>query len=319
MDVNLANCSGISDVALTVLSRYQQSRPDPGEIARAGSASPKQLLEETEESSMLVIQSPTIIREEPDTFWPELSSSNTQSKVSSIVATGDVTWGSVRTHSSESVGLPRTFNEASDRASEDEGQKSKTTNPIPPLRSYAQAALKAVDSSPLMVLSNTFRSNVDVSSPLALSADAESSVNTTCEQVALPHIDWTSVHIPASTVNSSTSSSNDSHLKFSRTPTPCQELVVEEPDQGKLNLFFTRKKKGNRGKLADVKNSSTALPERMNTLQLDPAAKGEFLQRDDMKPPSSRRLDKVVVDDDGKGRKYYSLDFESSGGSHVIC
>ncbi|KAG0559604.1 hypothetical protein KC19_10G117700 [Ceratodon purpureus] len=313
-DVNLANCSGISDVALTVLSRYQQSRPDFGEPSPVGSATPSEkLLEDTEESPMPVIQGPEIIKEDPDSFWPELPSLSAQSKVLSNVGVEDVTWGPLLTHSTQSVGLPHTLSEGSDRTSSDKGKGLNTTNPSPPSRSYAQAALKAVDSSPLMVLTNTYRSNVDASSPLAVSADTKSFVDTTGERVALPHIDWTSVQIPSKTSDSSTSSSNDSHLKFPRTPTPAEALVAEEPNQGKLTLFSTRKKKGNKGKLAEARRSSTSLSDRMDTLRLDPATKADLLQRDDMRLPSSRRLDKVVVDDDGKGKKYYSLDFESSG------
>lgn len=301
-DVNLANCCGISDVALTVLSRYQQSKSFSGDSTPEGSA---KLLEETEESSMPVIQGSEAIREDPDNFWPELSL-HAQSKVSSKFVTGDGAWGR-----SQSVGLAHSPPETSDRASVDVIQNSKITKPTPPSRSYAQAALKAVGSSPLMVLSNTFGSNVDTSSPLALSSDTTNFVDTTVEGVALPHIDWTSVQIPSRTVDRSGSNSNDSHLKFLRAPTPGDGLVVEDPKQGKLD--FTRKKKGNKGYLVDAENSRTALPERMDALQLDSATKRDFLLRDDLRLPSSRTLDKVVVDDDGKGTNYYSLDFESSG------
>ena len=315
-DVNVANCPGISDVALRVLSRYQQSRHDSGGTSSLGSATPfEKPLEETEESSMPVVQGPAFIKKDLDTFWPDLTSLNAQFKVSSKVVTGDVTWGASKTHSSPSVGLRNTLPEASDTSSVDLGQNSNITNPPPPSRSYAQAALKAIDSSPLMVPTKTLRSNVDMFSPLAIGVDTKSFVDTNGKQVTLPHIDWTSVHIPARTIDPSTSSRDDSRLMFSPTPTPGK---VEEPNQGKLNLFSSRKRKGNKGKLADAKISSTTLPERMGTLQLGPASKGGFLHRDDVRLATSRRLDKVVVDDDGKGKKYDNLDFESSGGPFVI-
>lgn len=259
---------------------------------------------------MPVIQGSETIREDPDNFWPELSL-HAQSKVSKKFTTGDVALGC-----SQSVGLAHSPPGTSDSASVDVHENSKITKPTPPSRSYAQAALKAVNNSPLMVLSSTFKSNVDVSSPLASSSDTTNFLDTTVEGVTLPHIDWSSVQVPTRTVDPSGSSSNDSHLKCLRAPTSSVGLVVDDPKQGRLD--FTRKKKGNKGYLVDSRKSRTALPERMDALQLDSATKRDFLLRDDLRLPSSRRLDKVVVDDDGKGTNYYSLDFESSGDPLVI-
>jgi len=306
-DVNLANCCGISDVALTVLSRYRQSRPVSGDSTPGGST---KLLDETEENPMPVIQGSETVRDDSDNFWPELSL-HAQSKISSIVAAGDVAWGH-----SHSVGLVHSPPETFYRASVDEFQNSNIKNPTPPSRSYAQVALKAIDSSPHMVPSNSCRSNLDASSPLASSSSTTNFVDTNLEGLALPHIDWTRVQIPSRAVGPSSSSSNDSHLKFLWAPTAGDGLVVEDLKPGKID--FTRKKKRNKGILVDAKNCRTGLPERMDALHLDSATKRDYLLRDDLRLPSSRRLDKVVMDDDGKGTNYYSLDFESSGNPLVI-
>lgn len=281
-------------MALTVLSRYQQSRPVSGDCSPGTS---QKLSEETDESSMPVIQDSKTIREDPDNFWPELSPP-VKTKDSGNIVPGDAAWG----YSQSGSHSPP---ETSHKASVEVAENSSSTKPTAHTRSYAQAALKAVDSPPLMV----FRSNVDVSSPLALNSDTRNPG----EGVNLPHIDWTSVQVPSRVVDLPSSSSNDSHLKYLRSPTP----VPKDPKQGKLDL--TRKKKGKKGHIVDLRNNPrTALPERMDALQLDSATRRDLLLRDDLRLPSSRRLDKVIVDDDGKGTSYYSLDFESSGDSLVI-
>nr|PNR39041.1 hypothetical protein PHYPA_019319 [Physcomitrium patens] len=287
-DVNLANCCGISDVALTVLSRYQQPRPTPGDSTPEVSGT--KLLEEAE-SYTPVTQTPETIREAHDDFWPDLNL-NAHSKLSKV-ETKDVSWRPARALSSSSGGLPLTPRETSDRAAVDADQSSKTMKPTLPSRSYAEAALKAlsVDSSSHMVPSNTSRINLDVTSPLASSVHTKNCIDIDSEHFALPHIEWSSVQVPTRTVDPSGSSSNDtSPCAY----TPAESLIVEDRKLGKLNLFNTRKKKGNKG-------------------LLDCASKQDFLQRDDLKLASSRRFDKVIVEEDGKGTNYQSLDFETSG------
>lgn len=291
-DVNLANCCGISDVALTVLSRYQQPRPTPGDSTPEVSGT--KLLEEAE-SYTPVTQTPETIREAHDDFWPDLNL-NAHSKLSKV-ETKDVSWRPARALSSSSGGLPLTPRETSDRAAVDADQSSKTMKPTLPSRSYAEAALKAlsVDSSSHMVPSNTSRINLDVTSPLASSVHTKNCIDIDSEHFALPHIEWSSVQVPTRTVDPSGSSSNDtSPCAY----TPAESLIVEDRKLGKLNLFNTRKKKGNKG-------------------LLDCASKQDFLQRDDLKLASSRRFDKVIVEEDGKGTNYQSLDFETSGDALV--
>lgn len=310
----MANCQGISDVALTVLSRYQQSRPTPDDCTPDESVtSSTDLPEENDESPLPLYEGPPNLEVVSDQLWPELSS-GTQKKV----GTGGVSsWGPTKSKVSQDVDLSHAelvLSETCEGPSLDAGGDSKSEKRTPLPKIYAQAALKAVTCDITLALSGL--AALDFGSDSAPNVNIENSMHRNADVAPLPYIDWTNVMIPVRTNNlicnaggSPNSSSTDAVGRRSET-----DYLHKDVSTGKKKLnerstqLFPKSKMTQRN-----------IPNWLEMLQQDTAPEQEILRKEASRPAISRRSTDSFTDADAKGTKYYSLDLETSGGLFFSC
>lgn len=317
-DVNLANCQGISDVALTVLSRYQQSRPTPDDCTPDESVtSSTDLPEENDASPLPLYEGPPNLEVVSDQLWPELGSQIVSGSQKKVGTWGVSSWGPRKSKVSQAMDLSHTelvLSETFEGPSLDAGGNLKSEKQSPLPKSYAQAASKAVTCDITLGLAA-----LDVgsdSAPLSANLNIENSMHKNADVAPLPYIDWTNVMIPVETNNpicnagvSPNSSSTNAVGRRSETDYLHQDVSTgkNKLNDGSTQLFLKSKM------------AQRTMPNWLEMLQQESAPEQEILRKDVSMPATLRRSSDSFTDADAKGTNYYSLDLETSGGLFFSC
>lgn len=320
-DVNLANCQGISDVALTVLSRYQQSRPTPDDCTPDESVtSSTDLPEENDASPLPLYEGPPNLEVVSDQLWPELGSQIVSGSQKKVGTWGVSSWEPRKSKVSQAVDLSHAelvLSETFEGPLLDAGGDLKSEKRTSLPKSYAQAALKAVTCDNTLPVSSLAALGVGSdSAPLSASVNVENSMHNNADVPPLPYIDWTNVMIPVAINNpihnsgvSPNSSSTNAVGRRSETDYLHQDVSTgkNKLNDGSTQLFLKSKM------------TQRSIPNWLEMLQQESAPEQEILRKEVSVPETSRRSSDSFTDADAKGTNYYTLGLETSGGLFLSC
>lgn len=312
-DVNLANCQSISDVALTLLSRYQQSRPAPDNSTPDDSVTPStESSEEPEEVAVSESQGSPDFQVARDDLWPGLSpepkaltniSSESETRNTTLSAGRRNTAGDSQSPLPQENLIPKTVGRVSSK-----DMQSPLVDSTTPARTYAQAASKALTS--------------DSSSPKAhnniLTTDANF-IGLTLENAAqsIPYIDWTTVVIPSARpprIMHTTGSCNVDKPLNASSPDAAGIMSKLKGCEVMPDAVSTYKEKSTMEKV-DKQNRLAPLTD---DLRLSSAWKNDSHWKSSQSPATAKVLqssgkNNVLTDVEESGKSYYRFDVESSG------